>query len=175
MSVFANGGVYVEEYAVERVEDANGRVLERHESVGEEAFSPQDSFILVNMMKGVVQRGTGGAARALNRPIAGKTGTSQNHRDVWFIGMTPRTAAAAWMGYDDDAYQEGGKWTGGGAVAPWWTAIMEEYLKDEPVEDFKVPSGVSFVFVNPDTGKLATPTGKRFLEVFKKGTEPSSF
>ena len=176
LSTFANNGIYVEEYAIERVEDQNGRILEQHIPNEREAFSPQDSYILINMMKGVVQRGTGGAARALNRPIAGKTGTSQSHRDTWFIGMTPNIAAGAWMGYDDDTAQETGKWTGGGTVAPWWTAIMQEVLKDEPAADFTVPDGISFAFINSETGKLALPGDRnKFLEAFKKGTEPSSF
>lgn len=176
LSTFANNGIYVEEYAIERVEDQNGRVLEQHIPNEREAFSPQDSFILINMMKGVVQRGTGGVARALKKPLAGKTGTSQSHRDTWFIGMTPNIAAGAWMGYDDDTSQESGRWTGGGAVAPWWTAIMQEVLKDEPADDFPVPDGISFAFINPETGKLALPGDRnKFLEAFKKGTEPSSF
>ncbi len=176
MSTFANNGIYVPEYAIERVIDKNGRVLEQHTPTEKAAFSPQDSYILINMMKGVVARGTGGAARALKRPLAGKTGTSQNHRDMWFIGMTPDIAAAAWMGYDDDTSQDSAKWTGGGTVAYWWTDIMQEVLKDEPVKDFPVPEGISFAFVNPETGKLALPTDKnKFLESFKKGTEPSSF
>ncbi len=176
LSTFANNGIYVEEYAIERVEDQNGRVLEQHIPNEREAFSPQASFILINMMKGVVQRGTGGVARALKKPLAGKTGTSQSHRDTWFIGMTPNIAAGAWMGYDDDTSQESGRWTGGGAVAPWWTAIMQEVLKDEPADDFPVPDGISFAFINPETGKLALPGDRnKFLEAFKKGTEPSSF
>lgn len=176
LSTFANKGIQVADYSIERVEDAHGRVLEQHIPFEQQAFTPQDSYLLINMMKGVVARGTGGAARALKRPIAGKTGTSQNHRDMWFIGMTPTYAAGAWMGYDDDTSQESGKWTGGGTVAPWWTSIMEELLKDEPVEDFPVPDGIEFVFVNTETGKLALPADRnKFLEAFKKGTAPSSF
>ncbi len=176
LSTFANKGIQVADYSIERVEDANGRILEQHIPYEQQAFTPQDSYLLINMMKGVVARGTGGAARALKRPIAGKTGTSQNHRDMWFIGMTPTYAAGAWMGYDDDTSQESGKWTGGGTVAPWWTSIMEELLKDEPVEDFPVPDGIEFVFVNTETGKLALPADRnKFLEAFKKGTAPSSF
>ena len=176
LSTFANKGVHVDDYAIERIEDQNGRVLEKHIPFEKQSFTPQDSYLLINMMKGVVARGTGGAARALKRPIAGKTGTSQNHRDMWFIGMTPTYAAGAWMGYDDDTSQESGKWTGGGTVAPWWTSIMEELLKDEPVEDFPVPDGIEFVFVNTETGKLALPADRnKFLEAFKKGTAPSSF
>jgi len=176
LSTFANGGIRTDDYAVEKVVDRNGKVLEQHIPHEEAEFSPQDSFLLINMMKGVVQRGTGGAARSLGRPIAGKTGTSQNHRDMWFIGMTPDVAAAAWMGYDDDTFQKTANWTGGGTVAPWWTAIMSEILKGQPVTDFAVPEGISFAFINPDSGKLATPSDRRkFLESFKKGTEPGSF
>ncbi|MDR0646408.1 MAG: PBP1A family penicillin-binding protein [Elusimicrobiota bacterium] len=176
MSTFANNGIRVDDYAVERVEDQNGRVLEQHISKEKEAFSMQNSFILINMMKGVVERGTGGAARALKRPLAGKTGTSQNYRDTWFTGMTPELAATAWMGYDDDTFQESGRWTGGGTVAYWWTDIMQEVLKDEPISDFTVPEGISFAFVNPDTGKLASPADrKKIMEAFIRGTEPSSF
>jgi len=175
-STFGNGGIHVPNYYIEKVTDANGRVLEQHAQSEEEAFSPQDSFLLINMMKGVVQRGTGGAARRLDRPIAGKTGTSQNHRDSWFVGMTPQTEAAAWMGYDDDTFQKEGTWTGGGSVAPWWTDIMEKILAKEPKADFAVPDGISYVFIDPNTGKLAQPTDRdKFLEAFKKGTEPKSF
>ncbi|MDR0291203.1 MAG: transglycosylase domain-containing protein [Elusimicrobium sp.] len=176
MSTFANNGIHVQNYYIDKVTDANGRILEQHTTTEEEAFSPQNSFLLINMMKGVVQRGTGGAARRLDRPLAAKTGTSQNHRDAWFVGMTPQTAAAAWMGYDDDTFQKQGTWTGGGSVAPWWTDIMEKILAKEPKTDFTVPDGISYVFIDPNTGKLAQPTDRdKFLEAFKKGTEPKSF
>jgi penicillin-binding protein, 1A family len=176
MSTFANGGIKTNAYAIERVEDQYGRPLEEHIPYEKEAFSPQNAFLLINMMKGVVQRGTGGAARILNRPVAAKTGTSQSHRDTWFIAMTPQIASGAWMGYDDDTAQEAGKWTGGGAVAPWASAILAEILKDEPATDFAVPEGISFSFVNPETGKLATASDRNKIpEAFKKGTEPLSF
>ncbi|MBR4507976.1 MAG: PBP1A family penicillin-binding protein [Elusimicrobiaceae bacterium] len=176
MSTFANGGIQTPSYAIERVENQYGRVLEEHIPSEKEAFSPQDAYLLINMMQGVVQRGTGGAARILNRPVAAKTGTSQSHRDTWFIAMTPQLASGAWMGYDDDTSQETGRWTGGGAVAPWASAILAEILKDEPSTEFPVPEDISFSFVNPETGKLATANDRnKVLEAFKKGTEPSSF
>ncbi|ACC97728.1 Putative peptidoglycan glycosyltransferase [Elusimicrobium minutum Pei191] len=176
MSTFGNNGIHTENYFIEKVVDANGRVLEQHIPYEQGAFSQQDSYLLINMMKGVTDRGTAGAARTLKRPLAAKTGTSQNHRDTWFVGMTPQTAAAAWMGYDDDTSQKDGRWTGGGSVGPWWTDIMEVILKDEEPLDFPVPEGISFVYINPVTGKLAQPTDRtKFLEAFKKGTEPKSF
>lgn len=176
LSTFANGGIHTDNYYIERVEDANGRILEQHVPIEEAAFSPQDSYLLVNMMKGVVQRGSGAYVSRLGRSIAGKTGTTQSHRDMWFVGMTPRTAAAAWMGYDDDTSHEQGARFTGSTTARWWTAIMQEVLKDEPNEDFAVPEGISFAYVNPLTGKLAMPTERnKFLEAFIAGTEPQSF
>ena len=176
LSTFANGGIHTDNYYIERVEDANGRVLEQHIPVEEAQFSPQHAYLLLNMMKGVVQRGSGAYVSRLNRPIAGKTGTTQSHRDMWFVGMTPRTAAAAWMGYDDDtSHEDGAKFTGS-TTARWWTAIMEQILKEEPNEDFPVPEGISFAYVNPLTGKLATPAERnKMLEAFISGTEPQSF
>ena len=175
LTTFANGGIHTDNYYIEKVEDHNGRILEEHIQQEKEAFSPQDSYLLLNMMKGVVQRGSGTAANRLQRSIAGKTGTTQSHRDMWFVGMTPYTSAAAWMGYDDDTSQEQYHWTGS-TTARWWTDIMEQILKDEPADDFTVPEGISFSYINPNTGKLATPTDpNKFLEAFKKGTEPTSF
>ena len=173
LTTFANGGIHTDNYYIERVEDVNGRVLEQHIPQEAAEFSPQDSFLLINMMKGVVQRGSGVAANRLGHNIAGKTGTTQSHRDMWFVGMTPRTSAAAWMGYDDDASHENGARFTGSTTARWWTDIMEQLLKDEPKEDFPVPEGISFAYVNPNTGKLAMPTDRnKFLEAFIKGTEP---
>ena len=176
LSTFANGGVHTDNYYIERVEDANGRILEQHIPIEQAQFTPQNSYLLINMMKGVVQRGSGAYVNRLGRPIAGKTGTTQSHRDMWFVGMTPHTAAAAWMGYDDDTSHEDGARFTGSTTARWWTAIMEQILKDEPNEDFPVPEGISFSYVNPLTGKLATPAEhNKMLEAFISGTEPQSF
>ncbi len=175
LSTFGNGGIHTDNYYIDKVEDSNGRILEEHIGQEREAFSPQDSYLLINMMKGVVTRGSGRAASRLGRPLAGKTGTTQSHRDMWFVGMTPHTAAAAWMGYDDDTSQEKYQWQGS-TTARWWADIMEQILKDEPADDFAVPEGISFSYINPETGKLATPTDpNKFLEAFKKGTAPTSF
>ncbi len=176
LTTFANGGIHTDNYYIERVEDANGRILEQHIPVEQEQFSPQHSYLLINMMKGVVQRGSGAYVNRLGRNIAGKTGTTQSHRDMWFVGMTPHTSAAAWMGYDDDtSYENAAKFTGS-TTARWWTAIMEQILKDEPNDDFAVPEGISFAYVNPLTGKLATPAERnKMLEAFISGTEPQSF
>ncbi|MBI4352150.1 MAG: PBP1A family penicillin-binding protein [Elusimicrobia bacterium] len=175
-STFANGGIHAVPFGVLKVTDNGGRVLEESVPEETESFSPQLSYVLVNMMKGVVQRGTGAAAARLKRPIAGKTGTSQDSKDMWFIGMTPDLTAGAWMGYDDFMSLPMKDWTGGGTVVPWWTEIMETVLKDQPVRDFPVPEGIVFVTVDQETGKLSLPTcKKKILEAFIRGTEPKEF
>ena len=175
-STFANGGIHAVPFGVLKVTDNAGRVLEEFVPEETESFSPQLSYVLVNMMKGVVQRGTGSYASRLKRPIAGKTGTSQDSKDMWFIGMTPDLTAGAWMGYDDFMSLPMKDWTGGGTVVPWWTEIMEAVLKAQPVRDFPVPEGIVFVTVDQETGKLSLPTcKKKILEAFIKGTEPKEF
>ena len=174
-STFANGGIHAAPFGVLRVTDNSGRVLEEAVPEETESFSPQLSYVLVNMMKGVVQRGTGSYASRLKRPMAGKTGTSQDSKDMWFIGMTPDLTAGAWMGYDDYGSIPIKDWTSSLTVA-WWTEIMESVLKDQPVRDFPVPEGIVFVTVDQETGKLALPTcKKKILESFMKGTEPKEF
>ncbi|MEK7721783.1 MAG: penicillin-binding transpeptidase domain-containing protein, partial [Elusimicrobiota bacterium] len=176
LSTFANGGIHVEPFGVLKVTDNQGRVLEESVPEENESFSPQLSYVLINMMKGVVQRGTGSYASRLKRQIAGKTGTTQESRDMWFIGMTPDLTAGAWMGYDDVMSLPMKDWTGGGTVVPWWTEIMETVLKDQPVRDFPVPEGIIFITVDQETGKLYLPTcKKKILEAFIKGSEPKEF
>lgn len=175
-STLANEGIYVEPFYVRKVEDADGRILEEHAPYEEERFSPQNVYVLLNMMKGVVERGTGRYVSRLGRPIAGKTGTSQDSKDLWFIGMTPELAAVGWVGYDDYSSMPLSRWTGGGVVAPWWTDVIREALKDMPETDFRVPEGVIFVTIDPQSGKLALPTCRqKFLETFVKGSEPDEF
>lgn len=175
-STFANGGIHVEPFAIIKIVDSQGRVVHENYPEETEAFSPQLSYVLVNMMKGVVQRGTGTRAARLKRPLAGKTGTSQDSKDMWFIGMTPDLTASAWMGYDDQVMMSKSDWSGGGTVVPWWTEIMEVVLKEMPARDFPAPEGITFVTIDQDSGKLALPTCKRkLLEAFVAGTEPKEF
>ncbi len=175
---FANGGVRVVPYAVERVEDSAGKQLESHIPSEHEAMSPQLAYLVSNLLKGVVQNGTATHARRLNRPVAGKTGTSNDNRDLWFIGFTPDLVAGAWMGYDDFSSLGRKDWTGGSTVLPWWTDIMEGILKDYPKRDFPVPGGIVFQTIDSETGLLALPTcpkKNRILEAFREGTEPKEY
>lgn len=175
-NTFTNEGIKVEPFYILRVTDSSGRVLEENSPHEEEVLSPQYVYLLLNMMKGVVQRGTAKVVSSLKRPVAGKTGTSQDSKDMWFIGMTPDLTAGGWMGYDDFSKIPSSDWTGGTTVAPWWTDIMSEILKEYPVRDFPVPDGIVFAMVDDETGNLAGPKCKeRILESFIKGTEPKEF
>ena len=173
---FANGGISVIPYTVARVEDRTGKELENHIPTEREAMTPQLAYLMSNMLKSVVSGGTATYAKRLKRPLAGKTGTSNENRDLWFIGFTPDLVAAAWMGYDDFASLGRKDWTGGSTVVPWWTDIMGEVLKDLPKRDFPVPPGIEFVQIDAETGQLALPTcPKKILEAFAKGTEPTAY
>ncbi|MBI5247833.1 MAG: PBP1A family penicillin-binding protein [Elusimicrobia bacterium] len=175
---FANGGISVTPYTLDRAEDATGKILEGHVPSDKEAMTPQLAYLVINLMKGVVQNGTAGYARRLNRPLAGKTGTSNDNRDLWFIGMTPDFVAGAWMGYDDFTSLGRKDWTGGSTVVPWWTAIMEEVLKEYPKRDFPAPSGISFAAIDKEQGLLyqpACPKGNKILEAFATGSEPKEY
>ncbi|MBI5239283.1 MAG: PBP1A family penicillin-binding protein [Elusimicrobia bacterium] len=177
-ATFANGGITVVPYTVERVEDAAGKQLESHVPSEREGISPQLAYLLTNLLKGVVRNGTGSHASRLGRPLAGKTGTSNENRDLWFIGYTPDLVAGAWMGYDDFSSLGRKDWTGGSTVVPWWTEIMEQILKDQPKRDFPVPAKIVFVQVDSETGLLSLPTcpkKNRILEAFLEGTEPQSY
>ncbi|MBI5242346.1 MAG: transglycosylase domain-containing protein [Elusimicrobia bacterium] len=175
-STFANGGVHAEPWGVVRVEDTQGKILEAHAPKMEEALSPQLAYLLTHLMKTVVQGGTGSGASRLKRPLAGKTGTTNDHRDLWFIGYTPDLLAAAWMGYDDFTSLGGTDWTGGTTVVPWWTNVMEGALKDYPPRDFPVPEDIITLAVDSETGLLALPTcPKRVLQAFLKGSEPKEY
>ena len=177
-ATFANGGIAVTPYTVERVEDSTGKVLEAHLPSEHEAMTPQLAYLVASMMKSVVQGGTGQYASRLKRPLAGKTGTSNDNRDLWFIGYTPDLVAGAWMGYDDFATLGRKDWTGGSTVVPWWTEIMGDVLKDMPKRDFPVPPGITFAAIDSTTGLLFGPNcpkKNKFLEAFQTGTEPKKY
>jgi penicillin-binding protein 1A len=178
IATFANGGINVTPYTVERVEDSAGKQLESHVPSDKEAMAPQLAYLMTNLMKGVVQNGTAQYAKKLNRPLGGKTGTSNDNRDLWFIGFTPDFVAAAWMGYDDFSSLGRKDWTGGSTVVPWWTEIMGEILKDYPKRDFPAPPGIVFSKIDEASGLLALPTCPKknaLLEAFQKGSEPAGY
>jgi penicillin-binding protein 1A len=174
---FANRGYHVEPVFVTKVLDSEGNVLELNVPRAHQVVSEDTTYLLVSMMEGVVQRGTAVRAKALGRPLAGKTGTTNDNTDAWFIGYSPSLVAGVWVGYDENRKPIGKRETGGRAALPIWMAFLEEALKDSPIEEFPVPAGVSFVQIDSRTGLLAAPQcgSDVYTEVFKKGTEPREY
>jgi penicillin-binding protein 1A len=124
------------------------------------------------MMEGVVQRGTGTYARRLNRPVAGKTGTTSDSRDVWFIGFTPELVAGVYLGYDKPK-SLGSEATGGGLAVPVFTEFMQDALKGKPPTPFNMPSGMTQIWIDPATGVKANAGETAIAEAFKPGTGPN--
>lgn len=169
----ANSGMLPRPYTIERIEDRHGRVLEENHPVVVEAISPQTAFVLTDMLKGVVQEGTGWRIKELKRPAAGKTGTTNDLRDAWFVGFTPELVTGVWVGYDDHVPM-GRAETGSRAASPIWLHFMQEALKDLPVEDFPVPEGVVFAKIDAEEGLLAGPRSeKTVFQAYVEGTEPT--
>jgi penicillin-binding protein 1A len=174
-AVFANGGMLVEPVFIHKVMDRKGAVLEENQPVGKECLSIETAYVMTDLLKAVIQEGTGWRAKALKRPAAGKTGTTNDLRDAWFMGFTPRLAAGVWVGYDDRKPLGAGE-TGSRAANPIWVYFMSEVLKDEPVEDFRVPESVAFCKIDGKTGLLASPySGATVLQAFAAGTEPQEY
>jgi penicillin-binding protein 1A len=143
-SVFANHGERSKPYLIEKVTDRYGNVLEEHQVQRESVISPQTAYLITNILQGVVEEGTGTFAKRLGRPAAGKTGTTNELKDAWFMGYTPSLLTGVWVGYDDNRKTLGGGETGGHAACPIWVYFMESWLKDKPVEAFPIPSGIVF-------------------------------
>ena len=134
-SVFPNDGALVEPAFIDRIEDRDGRVLMDYHLQSRQALSPETARTMVQLMLGVVQRGTATRVQVLGRPIAGKTGTTNNFRDAWFIGYTPSVITGAWVGMDDD-HSLGPKETGSQAAAPIFISYMKDALRGQKVEEF---------------------------------------
>ncbi len=147
-SVFANRGERSKPYLIEKVLDRRGNLLEQHYEQHESVISPQTAYIMTNILQGVVEEGTGRLARKLGRPAAGKTGTTNELKDAWFMGYTPSHLTGVWVGYDDNRKSLGPGETGGHAACPIWLYFMEDLLKDEPVDTFPIPPGIVFMKMN---------------------------
>jgi len=189
----ASSGEQWKPVSIQQVQDRNGKSLHRsvagHRcqvchvdpvlSVGEgmrpaeRILDPDSSFLITNMMKGVIDRGTGRRARALGRPAAGKTGTTNKQVDAWFIGYTPQILTGVWTGRDTPTPM-GSRETGSRAALPTWLAFMKDAHKGKSIEAFTPPEGIEWVLIDQKTGKLAGPdTESPLLEAFKEGSAPT--
>ena len=174
-SVFANQGYLVEPVFVLKVVDRDGNVLEEMAPERKKVIEKSTAYIMTSLLEGVVKNGTGRRVRELNRPVAGKTGTTNNLFDAWFVGYTPQYITGVWVGFDDEAPMGKGE-TGARAASPIWLEFMKQVLKDKPVEVFETPEGVEFAKIDGDTGLLPIPESKNIIfECFKEGTVPTKF
>jgi len=139
----------------------------------EQILDPTSAFLTTNMLKGVIQRGTGRRARALGRPAAGKTGTTNKQLDAWFIGYTPQILTGVWTGRDIPTPM-GRHETGSHAALPTWLSAMQAFHKGKVKKDFIAPAGIEWVMINRKNGELAgSKTEHPFLESFREGTAPT--
>lgn len=180
-AAFANGGLRMTPIGIKYVIGADGSVLENNQPDGVRIMSPQTAFLVTSMLEDVVKRGTGWRARALGRPVAGKTGTTNEYYDAWFIGFTPELAAGVWVGFDT-IRTLGDEETGSRAAAPVWVSFMKEALKHVSSPDagqqgrrFPIPDGIVTAVIDPLTGLLATNESEKMVEFFKEGTVPSEY
>lgn len=171
----ANQGIKVTPYPIIKIEDASGNILEVNRAEEEEVLSSQTAYLITDLLEGVIKNGTGYNARTLGRPAAGKTGTTNEFSDAWFIGYTPELVTGVWVGYDDRSTL-GERESGGVIACPIWTKFMQEVLKDKPVLDFAVPDNIVFVKIDAKTGLLTIDSGKdTILEAFSQGNEPKKY
>ncbi|MCX5725561.1 MAG: PBP1A family penicillin-binding protein [Nitrospirae bacterium] len=172
--VLLNEGSRLEPYAIVSVEDSSGKLLEAAEVQPLPVISKETAYGITNMMEDVIQKGTGQAAKVIGRPIAGKTGTTNEFINAWFIGGAPNLVTGVYVGFDDSR-SLGETESGAHAALPIWINFMREAFKQLPVMGFSVPEGITFVNIDPSTGLLdGEQEGQPgTVELFIKGSEPT--
>jgi penicillin-binding protein 1A len=199
-SMLVNGGKRVSPATIERIQNRKGETIYRRDTrpctgcainaanntispvppipqdTREQVVDPRVAYQMVSMMEGVVQRGTAVRARSLGRPVAGKTGTTNDSRDAWFIGYTPDLVAGVYIGYDNPRTL-GRRETGGRVALPAFISFMENALKDKPAVPFRMPDGIRLIKLDINTGQLPGPSTEPrhiILEAFKQDQQPGS-
>lgn len=192
-SVFANGGRKIEATLIDRIQDRFGKTMFRHDQricdgcdavswAGQEEpvlvdervqiLDPQTAYQITSMMEGVVQRGTATVVRKIGKPLAGKTGTTNDEKDAWFVGFSPDLVAAVYVGYDTPRPMGRGS-TGGQLAAPIFTDFMSQALAKTPSVPFRVPQGLRLIAIDRSTGLRAGGSSDGvIMEAFKPGTAP---
>jgi penicillin-binding protein 1A len=172
-TVFANGGMKMKPIAIKYITDSKGRILESNDPEGERVISRETAFLITSMMEDVVNYGTGWRAKALGRPVAGKTGTTNEYRDAWFVGYVPDLLACVWVGFDD-VRPLGNQETGARAASPIWVNFMKSVEMGEHY-DFTTPEGIVSYPIDPTNGLLAKDDSSGLREYFKNGTQPREY
>jgi len=174
-SVFNNLGYFVEPVFITKILDREGNLIEEANPVRKKVIEQSTAYIMTSLLESVVKHGTGRRVAALNRPVAGKTGTTNNLHDAWFVGYTPRYITGTWVGFDEESSLGKGE-TGSRAASPIWLGFMQRLLADKPVRVFQVPEGVVFSKIDAETGLLPIPeSNKTIFECFKEGTVPVEY
>ncbi len=174
-SVFANSGQSVEPIFITRILDRDGNILEESLSEARQVIDKSTAYIMTSLLESVVNEGTGRRVKALNRPVAGKTGTTNNLHDAWFMGYTPGYITGVWVGYDQER-SLGSNETGSRAAIPIWLDFMQDILEGKPVRKFQVPEGVVFAKIDADSGLRAISESRHVIfEAFKAGTVPREY
>lgn len=174
-ATIANGGMRVEPQTIKEVVDLHGQILERRSLEMTPALTPQHAYLLTYLLQGVVEHGTAKGVRSMgfDRPVAGKTGTTSDYKDAWFIGFIPDLLAVVWTGFDQ--VSDGGtlRLTGAQAALPIWTDFMKRTLTGLPVSEFVAPPGIIYMKIDPKTGLISSPACPEGIEeAFIEGTEP---
>lgn len=172
-SVIANLGILNEPYLIDRIEDFRGNTLYEHFYFGVQRFSQKSIYPLLDMMRGVVEEGTGRVVRRMGfqHPAGGKTGTTNDYKDAWFDGFTKDLSTSVWVGYDSNISmvdRNGRGLTGGGASAPIWAYFMKKALSGKSLVNFPVPEGIQFVEVDFETGYIANISTEKTMKVAVK-------
>jgi len=192
-ATIANGGRKIVPTLIDRIQDRYGVTVYRHDARlcegctatnwqgqgepliidnREQVLDPMTAYQITSMMEGVVQRGTGTGAKSLGRPVAGKTGTTNDYKDAWFVGFTPELAVGVYVGYDKPRSM-GNAVTGGSFAVPIFTDFVAKALQGKPATQFSVPSGMSTSWISPSSGVKANQGEQAILEAFKPGTGPN--
>jgi len=175
-SAFPNHGIRMEPYLADSIADRDGSVLEERRPQPKDALRADTAYVVLNIMRGVVQYGTAEAAKSLNWPLAGKTGTVDDNTDAWFVGFDPNVTVGVWMGHDEKkpiGYNE----TGATAALPMWIDFMKSYIdlygdRENPPQ-FESPGNIVFMPVNHETGEPVAAEGPGVVnEAFISGTQP---
>jgi penicillin-binding protein 1A len=177
-AVFANQGKAFSPIFVKRILDRDGNLLEENLPLSypkdrpglKQAIDPQTAYLITSLMQSVVQDGTGWRAKALNRPVAAKTGTTDQFEDAWFVGFTPELVTGVWVGFDEERTL-GENETGSQAASPIWVNFMAKALRGRPVKDFPTPEGIELMKIDSRTG-LISAKRDAVLECFREGSGP---
>jgi penicillin-binding protein 1A len=179
-SIFSNQGIYSSPIAITKIEDKYGQIIKEFSTTQQEVLSPETAYVVTNLLQTVIDKGTGGSARwkyRFRHTAAGKTGTTQNWSDAWFVGFTPNISAGVWFGVDQSPISLGEGQSGTTAALPAWALFMKEAHKKLgiPDEEFVMPEGVVEIEIDADTKLLPnSSTKKREKEIFFKNNIPTN-